>query len=229
MEDSMKNRKKLALAGLLIIVLSILMVSCGSRPTPEPTVDVNVLATNAAQTIEARFTETALAKPTDTPQPTYTPVSYTPTTSSAPITLPTAGTGGSVSIPTIAQQPTAIVNLPTATLSAVGDKAVWADQSIKDGTHFAPGESADLTWYITNVGTTTWTTDYSVRFFTGTNFAKAGNTRYYLPKPVAPQETGQVTIDIVAPTTPGEYKMAWVLSNAEDHNFYTVDITIIVD
>ena len=68
----MKNRKKLALAGLLIIVLSILMVSCGSRPTPEPTVDVNVLATNAAQTIEARFTETALAKPTDTPQPTYT-------------------------------------------------------------------------------------------------------------------------------------------------------------
>ncbi len=217
------------MAGLLNLVCIYANVSCGSRPTPEPTVDVKVLATMRLKPLKRDLQKPSLAKPTDTPQPTYTPVSYKPTTSSASITLPTAGTGGSVSIPTIAQQPTAIVNLPTATLSAVGDKAVWADQSIKDGTHFAPGESADLTWYITNVGTTTWTTDYSIRFFTGTNFAKAGNTRYYLPKPVAPQETGQVTIDIVAPTTPGEYKMAWVLSNAEDHNFYTVDITIIVD
>ncbi len=91
------------------------------------------------------------------------------------------------------------------------------------------GESADLIWYITNVGTTTWTTDYSVRFFTGTNFAKAGNTRYRLPATVAPQQTGQFIIDIVAPNKAGEYKMAWVLSNAEDNNFYTVDITIVVE
>ncbi|NMA12787.1 MAG: hypothetical protein GX933_06365 [Chloroflexi bacterium] len=221
----MHNKNRLVKISFLIILVAVFAASCTTRPTPEPTVDVNMLATQAAQTIEARFTETALAMPSETPMPTYTPIVATATIGTIPITLPTTGVGA---IPTVAAQSTLPAALPTATLSAVGDRAVWADQSIKDGTKLKPGESADLIWYITNVGTTTWTTDYSVRFFTGTNFAKAGNNRYAFPASVAPQQTGSVTIDIVAPTTPGEYKMAWVLSNAEDRNFYTVDITIVV-
>ena len=224
----MKNRKSLALTAILVASILLFVASCGTQPTAEPTIDVNQLATNAVMTIEAGITQTALAQPTNTPEPTYTPVSYTVTPGSSSVTLPTAGAGSAAGIPTLGQ-PTAVVSLPTATLSAVGDKASWAGQNIADGTHMSAGESADLIWNITNVGTTTWTTDYSVRFYTGTNFAKAGNTRYYLPAAVAPQATGNVVIDITAPSTAGEYKMAWVVSNAEDVNFYTVDITIIVD
>ena len=32
-----------------------------------------------------------------------------------------------------------------------------------------------------NTGTTTWTTDYSMRYFAGTNLTKPGKTRYNLP------------------------------------------------
>jgi hypothetical protein len=225
----MKNRKSLVFAALFVLMIVVFTSSCGARPTAVPTVDVNMLATNAVMTIEAGITQTAQAMPTNTPEPTYTPVAYTPTADPASsVTLPTAGSGAAAGIPALVQ-PTAVVSLPTATLAAVGDKALWADQSIKDGTHLKAGQSADLIWYITNVGTTTWTTDYSVRFFTGTNFAKAGNSRYKLPTAVGPQETAAFVIDIVAPSSAGEYKMAWVVSNAEDHNFYTVDITIIVE
>lgn len=233
----MLNRKKIFAQCAFIIIFTVVLSACGTRATPEPTIDVNQIATNAVQTIEARATETALAKPTDTPQPTYTPVSFTPTTASLPISLPTASSGNSISssVATLAvpaggvTSAALLVAQPTATLASVGDKAVWADQSIADGTHYSPGESDDLIWYITNIGTTTWTTSYSLRFFTGTNFAKAGNTRYYLTQTTAPQQTASITIDFVAPTTPGEYKMSWVLSNENDSNFYIVDFTIVVD
>lgn len=228
----MFKRKNIIAFCALTILTTAMLASCGGGATPEPTIDVNQIATNAVQTIEARATETALAMPTATIAPTYTPVSYTPTTPALPLSLPTAGSGNTVpTTSTGAIVPGATVGAakPTATLASVGDKANWADQSITDGTHYGAGETDDLIWYITNIGTTTWTTDYSIRFFTGTNFAKSGNTRYNLTSTTAPQETAAVTIDITAPTTAGEYKMSWVLSNENDENFYIVDVTIVVD
>ena len=123
----------------------------------------------------------------------------------------------------------ATVTSPTVTSATVGDIANWVDQSIADGTHYAAGQTGDFTWYVTNIGTTTWTTDYSLRFYSGTNFAKDGNTRYHLPAAIAPKETAAVTISIVAPTTAGEYKMSWVLSNPNDENFYLIYFAIVVD
>ena len=72
----MNNRKSLALTAILVASISLFVASCGTQPTAEPTVDVNQLATNAVMTIEAGITQTALAKPTNIPEPTYTPVSY---------------------------------------------------------------------------------------------------------------------------------------------------------
>lgn len=229
----MFKRKQIIAPYALILLVTVILASCGTNATPEPTIDVNQIATNAVQTIEARASETALAMPTETPEPTYTPVSYTPT-AQASVSLPTAGSGSTIptaaaGLPSAAPTTGLPAAAPTATLGSVGDKGVWASQTITDGTHYAAGESDDLTWYITNIGTTTWTTDYSIRFFTGTNFAKAGNTRYKLTSTTPPQGTAPATIDIVAPTTAGTYTMSWVLSNEHDENFYIVDITIIVD
>ncbi len=81
----------------------------------------------------------------------------------------------------------------------------------------------------TGTGTTTWTTDYSMRYFTGTNFTKPGKTYYRLNAAVAPNETGACSMDAVAPTTPGTYTMSAVLANENDENFMIVDITIVVD
>ena len=121
----------------------------------------------------------------------------------------------------------------TLSLSAVsapkGDKAEWQSQSPADGDHVEAGSEFDITWYMVNTGTTTWTTDYSMRYFAGTNLTKPGKTRYNLPAAVAPGEVGACSVDAVAPWEPGTYQMFVVLGNADDENFSKVDITITVD
>ena len=223
----MRKVSYLILMGIAVFVLS----ACGPAETPVPTVDLNLLATDAAATIAAQYTQTAWAMPTETPEPTYTPI--IPTEIPTMMAIPTIATGGdaaSGAIPAVGEAiPTIPAALPTATLGKTGNQCVYSDQNIKDGTVFKAGQTADLTWYVTNTGTTTWTTDYSIRFYSGTNFAKAGNTRYKLPVAAAPQATAQFTIDIVAPSTAGEYKMAWVISDEGDNNFCMVDVTIKVE
>lgn len=119
---------------------------------------------------------------------------------------------------------------PTATpIAQSGDKASFDSQTPVDGTHVERGQIFDITWYLLNTGTTTWTTDYSIRFFSNTNFTKPGKNRYYLDQAVAPNTVGKCSIDAVAPATPGTYTMAVVLGNENDENFYVMDVTIIVD
>ena len=109
------------------------------------------------------------------------------------------------------------------------DKAVWQSQSPEDGTHIDAGAEFDITWFMTNTGTTTWTTDYSLRYFAGTNLMKPGKPpRYNLTKAVEPGATGEFSADAVAPWEPGTYQMFVVLSNGNDENFSKVDITIVV-
>ena len=110
------------------------------------------------------------------------------------------------------------------------DKADWQSQKPEDGAHIDAGAEFDITWFMANTGTTTWTTDYSLRYFAGTNLMKPGKpTRYNLAKAVEPGTTGNCSVDAVAPWEPGTYQMFVVLSNGNDENFSKVDITIVVD
>ena len=136
------------------------------------------------------------------------------------VCLPTAAANSQVVLPSV----------PTATpIPQVGDKASYDSQSPQDGTHVQAGQVFDITWNLLNTGTTTWTKDYSLRFFSGTNFTKPGKNRWGLNKEVAPNTVGACVVDAVAPNAPGTYTMAVVLGNENDENFMVVDITIIVD
>lgn len=117
---------------------------------------------------------------------------------------------------------------PTSALQ-IGNKATYDSQSPVDGTHVAPGTSFDIHWYLLNSGTTTWTTDYSMRYFSGTNFTKPGKNRWGLVRDVPPNAVGDCVVDAVAPSKPGTYTMAVVLGDESDQNFMVVDVTIIVD
>lgn len=138
----------------------------------------------------------------------------------------------SVCLPTAVPQSGQVVlpSVPTATpVAQVGDKASYDSQSPQDGTHVQRGQSFDITWNLLNTGTTTWTTDYVMRFFSGTNFTKPGKTRYYLNREVPPNTVGACSVDAVAPKDKGTYTMSVVLGNENDENFYIVDVTIVVD
>lgn len=253
----MKISDRVKMLQLLILILAaVILTACGNIATPEPTTDVNALGTAAVETFSSNYTETAFSIQTNTPEPLNTLPVFTEVPEQIMI-LPTMPDGesdmiinrqnlpqvqdtnaGAIQEPPVniilPQAPTnagPVAIIPTATLPAPsgGDKASWEGQSPADNVHIEAGAEFDMTWYLRNTGTTTWTTDYCLRYFSNTNLSKRPGQRFYLQKNVAPNELAECTIDAIAPTTPGTYKMAYVLSNAEDRNFYTVDITIIVD
>ncbi len=243
----LKMNSKTSAIAIAVLIMAAILSACGTPATPEPTPDMNAYATNAVQTVEAHYTATALAQPTNTPEPTYTPV-VLPTDTPEPIAvLPPAASSGEgapapadPSVPILPiidinaqnqeiQEIQEIQAVPTATAALTGDKASYDSQNPLDGTHVEAGSEFDITWYLLNTGTTTWTTDYCLRYFTGTNFTKPGKPRTYLAQAVPPNTVGACTVDAVAPTAPGTYSMSVVLGNENDENFFIVDITIIVD
>lgn len=161
-------------------------------PTLAPTQDLNPLRTEVAATV---FAQIALT-PSATLPPTSTPVTPTATAS------PTAGT------------PTATTGTP-GTLS--NDQAKWISQSVEDGTRFSPGETFTMTWTIQNVGKTTWTAGYRLRFYSGDNFGAAKEIA--LGKDVKPGENVDITTQMKAPATTGKYRSDWVMSNELRANF----------
>ena len=123
-----------------------------------------------------------------------------------------------------------VITQPTAnTPLAAGDKASYESQSPLDNSHVERGAEFDISWYLLNTGTTTWTTDYSLRYFTGTNFTKPGKGRWNLVQSVPPNTVGTCTVDAIAPENPVTYTMSVVLGNENDENFFIVDLTIVVD
>lgn len=252
-----KAHRTIAKRSIPMLFTAILLSACGNAATPEPTVDMNVFPTTIAQTMVAEYTASAVVLPTDAPVSTDIPASGSenstgsvvvlpipPANSSSdmivnPYTDPAAATEEPViirnnNLPEVSSNvsitlPTAAVPTAARTGNEHGDKASYDSQSPLDGVHVERGSEFDVIWYLKNTGSTTWTTDYCLRYFTGTDFTKPGKTRYYLNEPVPPDTIGKCIVDALAPEEPGTYKMSVVLGNENDENFFIVDITIVVD
>lgn len=65
-----------------------------------------------------------------------------------------------------------------------------------------------------------------MRFYAGTQMAAVNSVN--LSSAVGPNQEILVSIPMRAPATTGEYTSIWVLSNAQDGNFYNVFIRIAV-
>jgi hypothetical protein len=101
--------------------------------------------------------------------------------------------------------------------TATIDLAEWVSQTVADGTVFAPGEAFIVTWRLKNVGTSTWTVSYMLRFYSGDAFGAL--LEILLDRAVAPGETVDISIPMKVPTTPGDYRSDWVMANQFRSNF----------
>jgi hypothetical protein len=101
--------------------------------------------------------------------------------------------------------------------TATNDQAEWVSQTIADGTVFAPGEAFIVTWRLRNVGTTTWTVSYTIRFYSGEDFGAP--PEILLGQVVEPGEEIDISLAMTAPTTPGDYRGDWVMANESLSNF----------
>lgn len=202
--------KRLLQGGISLLLMAVLFSACAKTPA-SPTPDKNMMITELAGTIQAQLTQTAEALPkatfTSTPAPTNT-ITPTVLATTAPV----------------------LTNTPaltsTATRPAVSDKAEYLGQDPKDDTVFAPGQTFTMTWQLKNTGATTWSTKYSFRYFFSDPTARFSASDITLPKEVKPGETANISLQMTAPTTPGEYTSSWVLTNQDGVNFSSVNVRI---
>jgi len=123
--------------------------------------------------------------------------------------------------------------------SPAGDRAIWsgariaragalvstcdrasfvADVTIPDGTAMAGGTPFTKTWRLQNAGTCTWTTSYRL-VFSGGDYMGAAASAFNLPTSVAPGASIDLSVNLTAPITAGNYIGYWKLRNAYGTDF----------
>jgi hypothetical protein len=200
--------------GVIGVTLCLLWLVACSSPTPSstPTIDLNPFRTEVASTVLAQVTQAAALAPTATPPPA-------PSATENPSATPTEEIRTTATI--ASTQPV------TATATGGLNLAQWVSQTIPDDTEFQPGETFTMTWRLRNAGTTTWTTNYLLRFFAGNRFGAP--TEVPLGQEVLPGATVDISLDMTAPTTPGTYRSDWVMATENRSNFKeSVYIQIII-
>jgi hypothetical protein len=195
----------------LILFISgalILLTACNfPGSSAQPTNDLAPVYTAAAQTLVAQQTQAAQGTPILLPS--QTEAAATPT--SPVVILPT-----NTSLPpTNTALPSATSVPPTATQIPVPcDRAQFVtDVSVPDDTPIGAGTTFVKTWRLKNNGSCTWTSGYSMVFYNGDAMsgpASAPITNGTVP----PGSTLDISVTLIAPTTPGTYRGNWRLRNA---------------
>jgi hypothetical protein len=193
-----------------ILIVALFLTSCsGGNGTKTPTSDPAMVMTSVKLTVDANSTTMIGLTPSAT-------ISPTPTETTVPVTPTETTTQGLTSSPTF----TMTVN------SSSPDKAELVSQSVSDNTVLTPGQTFDITWTFKNTGTTTWTTDYSVKFWSDELMGAAQSTNFSTS--VEPGKTLDITMHLTAPTKIGTAKSSWWLQTAEGTNFYPFYVIIVV-
>ena len=74
-----------------------------------------------------------------------------------------------------------------------------------------------MTWRMKNVGASTWTAGYILRYYSGETFGAPEEAPIGVV--VLPEDTLEITLGMKAPTLPGNYRSDWVLSDENRSNF----------
>ncbi len=121
-------------------------------------------------------------------------------------------------VPPQVATPTPTVVPPTPTATPPPTRCDWAqfvkDVDVMDGDVFVPGANFIKTWRLKNIGTCSWTTDYDLVFVSGDRMDAEKTVP--LRTTVRPGETVDISLKLIAPNKPGDYRGYWQLRNASD-------------
>ena len=87
------------------------------------------------------------------------------------------------------------------------------DVSIPDGTILTPGQYFTKTWRLENLGSCTWTENYSLVWFSGSEMGSTQSVN--LDTQVYPGSFIDISVDLIAPLNPGIHQSNWKLKNEE--------------
>lgn len=185
----------LLMGGLAIAAISLACaLPAGLLPQPA---SANTVQTAAAHTVEAVMTQLAAAATATPPQlvPTQLPPAASP--------IPSA-----TATPTLAPSPTA-----TAVPVPCNRAAFLRDVTISDGSVFKPGQDFTKTWRLRNDGSCSWTSSYALVFDSGDRMS--GPRSQALSGEVKPGQTVDVSVNLEAPDSRGDYKGYWMLRSGD--------------
>lgn len=133
-------------------------------------------------------------------------------------------TQGTESVPVVDAPPPPETVPPTPPPSSTSGCFLVAQNPV-DGTVFSPGASFGTTWTLQNAGTESWVTgEYDIAFAGAVNnvYLHQGADLYDLSSGVAPGETYNFAVPMIAPFDPGIYGELWqvVLGNQPVCQFY---------
>lgn len=185
----------------ILVFFSLLMLTACYLPSKKNPEDSSSVQTSVAETVQVRQTQGALETliATLTAQPTQTPIAMTPGAT------------------TIVPRPTDY----SATGTPIPTPCDWAslveDVSIPDGALLLPGQAFTKTWRFKNIGSCTWTSDYSIVFVEGSSLGAPASIN--INTTVYPQSTVDISVPMVAPNAAGSYTSNWLLKNATGNTF----------
>lgn len=200
----------------LIVTCALLLTSCSTNAPVAPTQAPVELNTQIAQTISAAISQTEAAQPIEATSVVVLTVTSAPTEVSPTATPQPILTSTPFIVPTQASLiPT--TNIPAAYQYA-GDHCQWLYNYPQDGSGYYVGVDKFLVdWGIANNGSSTWGTNYTLRWVGGTEIY--GNAVIPLSNTVQPGGKIELYIRAFPPQTPGKYISYWALYNDSGQDF----------
>jgi len=112
--------------------------------------------------------------------------------------------------------PTPTLSLPLTPTISPNDRAAFVSETYVDYTILKPGERFTKSWKLKNNGTSTWNESYFLyREVALQNEPLTSVERLPLAKTVAPGETAEFAVEMIAPEKVGIYTVNWSLRNAQ--------------
>jgi polar amino acid transport system substrate-binding protein len=124
--------------------------------------------------------------------------------------------------------PPPVIPTPVATATPVAciDQMTWVqdlnldDRNMTAPPEIQPGQTFRKWWRIRNSGTCTWDGRYALTFVGGNSpLAQMGGQPTPIQGTVAPGQTHDIFVDLVAPLTPGTYQSFWSMRNSAGQTF----------
>lgn len=156
-------------------------------------------------TVSAMLTKTARAEDSAVSEGT---VNVTPAVT---ITMPQNNMTATSTFGTVVEETSPVVDNKPVNSCDVAQAGKPIDITIPDDSQLYPGEFFSKTWRLINIGSCSWTQNYAVVWFSGDNLGLVPVQSF--SKEVPSGSFVDITVDMIAPLTPGTYQSNWKLRN----------------
>jgi hypothetical protein len=179
-------RRLITIAGIVLAAA----LACSLPSVTTPSVQLGDAQTLAAQTVGSFLTQNVTAGTTGeaTQPPTET---FTAEPANVPATL----------TPTL---------IPPSATTICNQASFVEDVSVPDGTTLQVNEHFTKTWRLKNVGSCAWTSGYQLVFDHGDKMS-GPDSKQLTTGVINPGQNIDVSVDLVAPSSAGNYKGYWML------------------